>query len=112
MLDVGGYSRTERVFFRLSAEEKQRAEYWADKRGFASVNDYVADALDEKIRRENGDYDLPTLEMARLAQLVDLVKSMEVNQNNLEQVILTGFESLLSMTRGDSYLLDEEDGEL
>ncbi|MEU6261818.1 hypothetical protein [Saccharopolyspora shandongensis] len=110
--DQNGNDRRERVFFRLSSDEKQRAEYWAQKRGFSSVNRYVAEAVAEQIRRENLDYDLPTLEIARINQLVDEVKALSTNLANLERVITQGFDSLIGLTRGDNYLLDEEDGEL
>jgi ribosomal protein L15 len=110
--DRGGHDRRERVFFRLSSQEKQRAEYWASKRGFSSVNEYFAEAVAEQIRRENLDYDLPTLEIARLNELVDQVKALSMNTANLERVVTQGFDSLIGLTRGDNYLLDEEDGEL
>ncbi|KOT47137.1 membrane protein [Streptomyces rimosus subsp. rimosus] len=100
------------MFVRLSSDDKQRAEYWADKRGFSSVNEYVAEAVAEKIRRENLDYDLPTLEIARLNELVDHVAALAKNSANLERVVTAGFDSLIGLTRGDNYLLDEEDGEL
>ncbi|MGW5928802.1 hypothetical protein ACWF2L_21515 [Streptomyces anulatus] len=100
------------MFVRLSSNDKQRAEYWADKRGFSSVNEYVAEAVVDKIRRENLDYDLPTLEIARLNELVDQVAALAKNSANLERVVTTGFDSLIGLTRGDNYLLDDEDGEL
>ncbi|MEU0942372.1 hypothetical protein ABZ379_06180 [Streptomyces canus] len=100
------------MFVRLDPDAKQRAEYWADKRGFSSVNEYVAEAVVEKIRRENLDYDLPTLEIARLNELVDQVAALAKNSANLERVVTTGFDSLIGLTRGDNYLLDDEDGEL
>ncbi|MFE0133323.1 hypothetical protein ACFWY6_17395 [Streptomyces sp. NPDC059037] len=100
------------MFVRLNSDDKQRAQYWADKRGFPSVNEYVAEAVVEKIRRENLDYDLPTLEIARLNELVDQVTALAKNSANLERVVTTGFDSLIGLTRGDNYLLDEEDGEL
>lgn len=100
------------MFVRLSSDDKQRAAYWADKRGFSSVNEYVAEAVIEKIRRENLDYDLPTLEIARLNELVDQVAALAKNSANLERVVTTGFDSLIGLTRGDNYLLDDEDGEL
>ncbi|MGW0895753.1 hypothetical protein ACWD0G_01965 [Streptomyces goshikiensis] len=100
------------MFVRLDVDDKQRAEYWADKRGFSSVNEYVAEAVVEKIRRENLDYDLPTLEIARLNELVDQIAALAKNSANLERVVTMGFDSLIGLTRGDNYLLDEEDGEL
>lgn len=101
------------MFIRLSPDEKQRVEYWADKRGFPSLSEYVAEAVAEQIRRENLDYDLPTLEIARLNELVDQIKALSTNQANLERVISSGFDSLIGLARGDdNYLLDREDGEL
>ncbi|MDW6058167.1 hypothetical protein SAZ11_08695 [Streptomyces sp. FXJ1.4098] len=99
------------MFVRLDPDDKQRAEYWAGKRGFSSVNAYVAEAVVEKIRRENLDYDLPTLEIARLNELVDQIAALAKNSANLERVVTTGFDSLIGLTRGDSYLLDDEGGE-
>ncbi|MFF3127050.1 hypothetical protein ACFVRD_33165 [Streptomyces sp. NPDC057908] len=107
-----GGDRRPGMFVRLDPDGKQRAEYWADKRGFSSVNAYVAEAVVEKIRRENLDYDLPTLEIARLNELIDQVKALSTNNANLERVVTQGFDSLIGLTRGDNYLLDDEDGEL
>lgn len=106
-----GQKRSE-LRVRLPEADRQRAMYWAEKRGFSSVNEYVAEAVSEQIRRENLDYDLPTLEIARLNQLIDEVKALSTNQANLERVMTSGFDSLIGLTRGDNYLLDEEDGEL
>ncbi|MFK0179573.1 hypothetical protein ACIQVR_26805 [Streptomyces xanthochromogenes] len=100
------------MFIRLDPDTKQRAEYWADKRGFSSLNEYVAEAVAEKIQRENHDYDLPTLEIARLNELVDQTAALARNTANLERVVTTGFDSLIGLTRGDNYLLDDEGGEL
>ncbi|MBL1115506.1 hypothetical protein JK364_24350 [Streptomyces sp. 110] len=100
------------MFVRLDPDDKQRAEYWAGKRGFSSVNEYVAEAVVEKIRRENLDYDLPTLEIARLNELVDQLATLAKNSANLERVVTTGFDSLIGLTRGDSNYLLDEDSEL
>lgn len=96
---------------RLHRDTDQRAMYWAD-RSDISVNEYIAEAVEEKIRRENGDYDLPTLEQARLAQMWDLLGALSTNVANLETVTISGFDSLMGLTRGDNYLTDEEDGEI
>lgn len=111
-VDQNGNDRRERVFTRLSSEEKQRAEYWAQKRGLPSVNEYVAEAVAEKIRRENLDFDIPDILTARINQLIDEVKANSTNTANLERVVTMGFDSLIGLTRGDNYLLDEENGEL
>lgn len=56
--------------------------------------------------------DLPTLEIARLNQLIDQMKSLSTNVANPEAVTINGFDSLMGLTRGDNYLLDAEDGEI
>lgn len=100
-----------RKAIRLHPDTAQRVGYWSAQRGL-SENEYLVLAIEEKIARENGNYDLPTLEQHRLNQLVDEIRSLSTNTANLERVVTSGFDSLLGLTRGDSYLLDEENGEL
>lgn len=103
----------ERTVVRLHPDTKQRVGYWSKRRGFDSANEYIVEAIEEKIRRENLDYDLPTLEIARLNQVVDEMKANSTNLANLERVVTQGFDSLIGLTRGDNnYLSDDEDGEL
>lgn len=103
--------RRERVVVRMPVDDKQRLEYWASSRQM-SVNEYVTQAVQEAIRRENQDYDLPTLEIARLNQLVDALSANTTNLANLERVVTMGFDTLVNLTRGDNYLAQDEDGEL
>lgn len=100
-----------RVPVRVHPDTKERAAYWASRAG-VSVNEYMVMAVEEKISRENGDYDLPTLEIARLGQLIDQMSSLARNVSNLQIVTQTGFDGLLGLTKGDNYLLDDEDGEI
>ena len=100
-----------RVTVRLNSDTRQRLGYWADKRK-VSLNDYLLDAINAAIGRENGDYDLPTLEQNRLNQMLDEMRANTSNLSNLERIIVAGFDSLLGLTRGDNYLLDNETGEL
>ena len=86
-------------------------QYWADKKGI-SVNEYVNDAIDHMIAYENKDYDLPDLEQARLNQLIDNMAVLSSNIHSLENVITSGFDSLLGLVKGDNYLLEHEDGEI
>lgn len=100
-----------RLTLRISEDDFQRLQYWATRREM-SVNDYMIEALYAQIRKENRDYDLPTAEIARLNQLVDLVTGLSSNIKSLEDVTVSGFDSLLGLTRGDNYLLEQEDGDL
>lgn len=111
---VGGSTRgAPRVAkkIRLHVDTEKRADYWAQRAGI-STNEYMANAVEDAIRRENGDYDLPQLEVQRLNQLNDLVSSLASNVENLERVVLSGFGSLLTLAMGDNFLGDAENGEL
>lgn len=101
----------ERVALRVHPDTKQRGMYWANKAGL-SLNEYFVEAIEEKIARENGDYPLPTLEQARLGQLVDEIGSLSRVVTNLQAVTMTTFDSMLVLAKGDNYLITDEDGEL
>ena len=102
---------THRVTVTLTEEKFKQLQYWADRNG-VSINEYLGESIDRSIRYENGDYDLPTLEINRLNQLVDTITALSSNVHSLEDVVTAGFDSLLNLTRGDNYLLETEDGEL
>ncbi len=102
---------TERIAFRMPEIMAEHLRYWSKKHG-VSMNEYALEAFARAIAWENQDYPLPTLEQQRLNQMLDEMKAMTTSLRNLEHVTVTGFDSLLGLTRGDSYLMDEEDGEL
>lgn len=110
---AGRDGQRERVGIRLSSTDRERAAYWADKRGYPSVNEYIAEAVADKVRRENLDFDMPDLLIARINQLIDENRALSTNVANLERVITSGLDSLIGLTRGENYLSDQyEDGEL
>lgn len=96
---------SKRVTAVINDDDFERIKYWADRREM-SMNEYVRFALDIAIKRENKDYDLPSLEAARLNQLVETTSVLSMNVANLEHIVSAGFNSLLSLTRGENYLLD------
>ena len=98
-----------RVTVTLNDEDYERLCYWAKRRDNMSINNYLHYALDLAIKRENKDYDLPSLEAARLNQLVDTITMLSFNVHNLESMVHSGFDSLLRMTRGENYLMDFTD---
>ena len=102
---------TKRVTLRLSNKDADKLTYWAQDAG-VSVNEFIPMLVDQWASIKSGDYRLPTLEQARLNQLVDVMLSMSTNMQSLESVVTSGFDSLLRLTRGDNYLLVHEDGEL
>jgi len=102
---------TKRVTVTVTSETFERLKYWADKKGI-SINQYLNEALDTAIAYENKDYPLPTLEQARLNQLIDVISVLSSNIKSLEGVTTSGFDSLLGLTRGDNYLSERQDGDL
>lgn len=102
---------THRLTLRLTDTDYERLSYWADKQG-VSINEFVPMVVDRWIAIENGNYNLPTLEQARLNQLIDVVLGMSNNMQSLESVVINGFDSLLKLTKGDNYLLEHQDGEI
>ena len=102
---------SKRVTVTVDDKLYQQLDYWATKKNI-SINQYLKEALESAIAYENQDYPLPTLEQARLNQLIDHIGALEVNFKSLESVITSGFDSLLGLTRGDNYLLEHEDGEI
>ena len=68
--------------------------------------------MEHAIAWENQDYPLPTIEAARLAQLVDIVGGLKADISNIHKVVDSGFNSLLTLTKGDNYLLDESDEDM
>lgn len=100
-----------RVQVVLNDEDYERLKFWADKKD-CTINDYVYEAILFLNKWELGDVDLPTLEVQRLNQLCDTMQVLSSNVHSLEQVITSGFDSLLGLTRGENYLLEEQDGSI
>lgn len=100
-------SETVKLTLRLPEDLKENVSYWATRYGI-SMNDYIIDAIERTIRYENKDYDIPSAEIARLNQLIDVITSLSSNVKSLENVTISGFDSLLGLTRGDNYLLEED----
>lgn len=97
---------SKRMTVRLSDAEFETVRFWAAKQGI-SENDFVREAIELNIRHANGDYDLPTAEIQRLNQLIEIIGSLSSNISNLEDVTVNGFNSLISLTRGDNYLMND-----
>lgn len=100
-----------RITATLDIDMFDKLAYVAEKRG-QSLSECLRDAVQLLIRYENEDYyPLAKLEAERINQLVDCITVLSANVRNLEHVTIEGFSSLISITRGDNYLFDEEDSE-
>lgn len=100
-----------RVTSRFSETDFMHILYWAEKHDL-SVSEYVHDAVLLAIAHENGDYDIPDILVQRLNQVINNQESLNSNMNAVAEMVESSMDSLLSLTRGDNYLLDDEDGVL
>ena len=106
-----GESKSERHNMRLYKEDFNMLVYWADRFEMDRTQ-FLITAMYHYIKWRNQDYDLPSLEIQRLNQLVDAMQSLVVNQANLENTVMNGFDAMLGIIRGDNYLVDADDGTL
>lgn len=100
-----------RLTLRLSQTDFEKLAFWANKNEM-SISEFVPLLLEQYIEIYNGNYQLPTLEVQRLNQLIESQAVLSRNVSALESIVINGFDSLLSLTKGDNYLMEEEDGEL
>ena len=107
--DVGELQH--RLTLRLSQTDYEKLAHWAQKKEM-SINEFVPVLLEQYIDIYNGNYQLPSLEVQRLNQLIESQAVLSRNIQALESIIVNGFDSLLSLTKGDNYLMEDEDGEL
>ena len=97
-----------RVTLRFSQDDYRALCYWAEKGGY-SLSEFIPVLLHRYAAIENGDYQLPTLEQRRLNQLIELITALSQDVHTLENVVTSGFDSLLGLTRGDNYLFEQSD---
>lgn len=102
----GAAAASHRLTVRLPAPEFEKLCYWAEHEGY-SINEFIQVMLDRYVDIANGNYQLPTLEARRLNQLIEAQTVMAKNLQSLESVVVSGFDSLLGLTRGDNYLFEQ-----
>ncbi len=101
--DIGQAQK--RITLRVPESVYVQLHYWAEQAD-CSVNEFFMLMLDQWIDIQNGNYELPTLEASRVNQLVDGSLALQQEVRALTAIVTDGFESLLSLTRGDNYLND------
>lgn len=106
-----------RVSLRFDEDIARAVEYWVEKEKLSdptvSMNSWVVDAILLKIRHKNGDFDVPSLLVNRINELIDSNASLATSVDNMQLVVTRGIDSLTSLARGDnSYLSDDVDPDL
>lgn len=99
-----------RLTLRFSESDYSKLQYWAEH-AKVSVNEFIILMLEQWIDIQNGNYELPTLEIQRLNQLISAMSAMSGDMRNLVTIVTTGFDSLTSLTRGSNYLFEQADAD-
>ena len=97
-----------RITCRVDRDTFNHLQHFATKHSI-SVNEYLLLCITRQLNFENGDFDLPSATDKRLNQLVDGFKVLSDNVKSLEDIVISGFDSLVNLTKGDNYLLEEGD---
>lgn len=92
--------RDRRVTLRFTEEELGKLDYWAQREGMDRT-DFIMEAVERYAGIESGNYQLPSLEIQRLNQLVDIVRSLSEEVGSMETILINGFESLTGLARGE-----------
>lgn len=95
-----------RVTVRLADEELEVLDRHARRRN-VSRSEYLAIALRFYEAYETHDVDIHDPLLYRIDQLVESQANIVSRLDNLEHLVVDSFKSLLALTRGDNYLLDE-----
>lgn len=102
--------KKKRLNVELDLEDYEKVKYWADIKGL-SISDYARGALDLSYKFYCGDFDLPNVTIARINQLIDIIGILSNDIENLQDITISGFDSLTSLTRGDGNYLIEDGGD-
>lgn len=102
---------TTRVTVTLQDDMIMKMNYWAAKK-YMSANQYLAYAIERFIKWEESDHSKPTQEIQRLNTCISAVTDLNDSVRDLQHVVDSGFDSLLSVTRGDNQLLQYDDGDI
>lgn len=95
-----------RANVRMTEDLYNSINYWAEKKG-VKVTDYIRDALLIQIKRDNKDYDLPSLEAHRLNQIIDTLEMVSANMSCLQDIVQSNFVNLMTVMNGTNYLMDK-----
>lgn len=106
MMMTKASNKVHKTTLRLPSELMAQVDYWRDRQSM-SLNEYIIEAIEHKIRYENKDYNIPDLEVQRLNQMFEVVLNMTERLETLEAIVTHGFNSIIELTRGTNYLLDD-----
>lgn len=97
---MAGLGRDVRVTLRFTDDELTKLDYWAQHMDMTRT-DFIMAAVERYAAFESGNYQLPSLEIQRLNQLVEIIKTLSQNVGSLETIVTSGFASLVGLARGE-----------
>lgn len=100
-------TQLKRVECRFDEDLRDDIDYYAKKVGL-SRNEFIAESARYYIKYIQNDFDVPLAMVQRTNQLVDLVASLNGRLDSLEDTTKSGIQSIIQLTRGDNYLLDND----
>ena len=86
--------------------------YWHANREGVSVNTILADAVQYYLEFKNGITTENEIFIDKMNQIIDRCLSLESTVGNMERNVISSLDSLVSLTRGDNYLLEGDNGEI
>lgn len=104
-------SKTERHSMRMYPQDFEALAYWSKQYG-VDRTEFLVTAMHHYIKWKNQDFDIPTAEIQRLNQMTDAVNSLISSQDALQKTVVQGFDTILGMSHGPSYLNEDETGDL
>lgn len=104
-------SKTDRISMRMYPKDFEVLDHWSKRHGMDRT-EFLVTAMYHYIKWCNQDYDLPTAEIQRLNQLTDAVNNLAASQAAMQQTVVQGFDTLIGMSHGPNYLVEDEKGDL
>lgn len=86
------------VTIRLDQSTTDKCDYWYKKQGFPSRTAFVKAAIDRYVAIANGDYQLPSAEIARLNQLILAQKETATEMANFRRSFDKAMMALLNLS--------------
>lgn len=108
-------STNPRLTVRLPSNVLESAKYWAqhDSSAPLSLNDFVGQAVANEVARCSGaQIDVDHILAARIGQLAEIQQATLGMMEALSATISTQFGLITRLARGESFLHDDDDGEL
>lgn len=97
------------ITIRLDQATADKCDYWYKKQGFTSRTAFVKAAIERYIAFANGDYQLPSAEVARLNQLISAQKGTAAELQSLRKSFDKATQAFLNLS--DSSLTEPNDME-